>query len=59
VIAYFRITRARAKEILGEVEHAVNDWRMAGHIIGMSAEELEPFVDAFEHRERDAAKKLF
>jgi hypothetical protein len=32
---------------------------MAGHIIGMSDEELEPFVDAFEHRERDAAKKLF
>jgi len=59
VIAYFRITRARAKEILREVEHAVDDWRMTGHSIGMSDEELEPFVDAFEHGERDAAKKLF
>ena len=58
VIAYFRITRARAKEILREVEHAVDDWRMTGHSIGMSDEELEPFVDAFEHGERDAAKKL-
>jgi len=25
----------------------------------MSDEEIEPFVDAFEHGERDAAKKLF
>jgi len=25
----------------------------------MSDGELEPFVDAFEHSERDAAKKLF
>jgi serine/threonine-protein kinase HipA len=59
VIAYFRITRARAKGILSEVVYAMDNWRMTGHIIGMSDEELEPFVDAFEHRERDAAKKLF
>jgi serine/threonine-protein kinase HipA len=59
VIAYFRITRARAKEILSEVVHAVDDWRMTGCSIGMSDGELEPFVDAFEHGERDAAKKLF
>ncbi len=58
VIAYFRITEARAKEILGEVVHAVDGWRMTGQSIGMSAEELEPFIDAFEHGERDAAKKL-
>jgi hypothetical protein len=31
---------------------------MTGQSIGMSDEELEPFVDAFEHGERDAAKKL-
>jgi serine/threonine-protein kinase HipA len=58
VIAYFRITNARAKDILSEVVHAVDNWRMTGKIIGMSDEELEPFVDAFEHGERDAAKKL-
>jgi serine/threonine-protein kinase HipA len=58
VIAYFRITNSRAKEILSEVAHAVNNWRMTGQSIGMSDEELEPFVDAFEHGERDAAKKL-
>jgi serine/threonine-protein kinase HipA len=59
VIAYFRITSARAKEILSEVVHAVDNWRMTGRSIGMSDEEIEPFVDAFEHGERDAAKKLF
>jgi len=59
VIAYFRITRARAKGILSEVVHAVDNWRMTGHSIGMSDEEIEPFVDAFEHGERDDAKKLF
>ena len=59
VIPYFRITSARAKEILSEVVHAVDDWRMTGHSIGMSDDELEPFVDAFEHGERDAAKKLY
>jgi serine/threonine-protein kinase HipA len=59
VIPYFRITSTRAKEILSEVVHAVDDWRMIGHSIGMSDDELEPFVDAFEHGERDAAKKLY
>ena len=58
VIAYFRITATRAKEILSDVTHAVNGWRKTGQSIGMSDEELEPFVDAFEHRERAAAKKL-
>ena len=58
VIAYFRITAARAKEILSDVTHAVNGWRKTGQSIGMSEEELEPFVDAFEHGERAAAKRL-
>jgi hypothetical protein len=40
--------RSRAKEILSET----------GQSIGMSEQELESFVDAFEHGERDAAKKL-
>jgi serine/threonine-protein kinase HipA len=57
VIAYFRITKARAKEILSEVVHAVDGWRMTGQSIGMSDEELEPFVDAFEHVERNAARQ--
>jgi serine/threonine-protein kinase HipA len=58
VIAYFRITDARAREILSEVAHAVDGWRTTGRSIGMTDEELEPFVDAFEHGERHAARKL-
>ena len=57
VIAYFRIKPARAKEILSEVAHAVDNWHGAGRGLGMSDEELEPFADAFEHSERAAAKK--
>lgn len=59
VIAYFRITNTRAREILREVTHAVDNWRVTGQSIGMSGDELEPFADAFEHGERDAAKRLF
>lgn len=58
VIAYFRITKARAKKILSEVARAVGTWRRTGRSIGMSDGELERFVDAFEHRERGAARKL-
>ncbi len=58
VIAYFRITEGRAREILGEVVQAVDHWRTTGQSIGMSVAELEPFADAFEHSERAAAHKL-
>jgi serine/threonine-protein kinase HipA len=58
VIAYFRITKARAGEILSQVVKSVESWRTTGKSIGMSAEELEPFIDAFEHTERNAAMKL-
>jgi serine/threonine-protein kinase HipA len=58
VIAYFRIKPARAKEILSEVAHAVDNWHGEGRRLGMNDEELEPFADAFEHSERAAAKKV-
>ena len=58
VIAYFRITRTRAGEILREVEHAVARWRAVGHEIGMTKGELEVFADAFEHPERSAVKRF-
>jgi serine/threonine-protein kinase HipA len=58
VIAYFRITKTRAREILSEVVRSVESWRTTGQSIGMRAGELEPFVDAFEHTERNAAMKL-
>lgn len=59
VIAYFRITNARAKEIVGQVEGAVARWREEGRALGMAENEIEQFVDAFEHHERSRARKLF
>lgn len=56
VIAYFRISIPRAKEILREVERAVSGWRKAGRALGMSPRDLEDYADAFEHPERAAAQ---
>jgi serine/threonine-protein kinase HipA len=58
VVGYFRIAKARAIEILGEVETAVARWREEGCALGMTEDELDQFTDAFEHRERTAVKKL-
>lgn len=58
VIGYFRISNARAKEVLRQVETAVATWREAGRALGMTDNELDAFVDAFEHGERATARKL-
>ena len=55
---YFRITPARAKTILAEVEAAVANWRSVGKSFGLSEVELDKFADAFEHKERQAARKV-
>ncbi len=57
VIKYFRISSARAKQILREVEHAVSGWRKTGRALGMSSAELDQFEEAFEHSERSAAAR--
>ena len=54
---YFRMSRARTKAILGEVERAVARWRQEGHALGMSDAELAQFEAAFEHEERTAARR--
>lgn len=58
VIPYFRISKTRARGILSDVAHSVSSWRATGHNMGMSDDELEPFADAFEHAERNDAKKI-
>lgn len=58
VAPYFRILPPRARHILGEVEHAVSGWRDEGRRLGMNARELDQFADAFEHTEREAARKI-
>ncbi len=57
VIAYFRISRRRAGEILGEVERAVATWRDRSRALGMTDGEMEQFAEAFEHTERAAARR--
>jgi serine/threonine-protein kinase HipA len=56
-IAYFGITPARAKEILGEVEGAVARWRDVGRELGMTDVDIGQFAEAFEHGERAAARR--
>ncbi|ODT83582.1 type II toxin-antitoxin system HipA family toxin [Phenylobacterium sp. SCN 70-31] len=56
VLPYFRISPARAREILGEVERAVSRWRAVGRGLGMNTAELEQFAEAFEHDQRAAAR---
>ncbi len=58
ITAYFRIGTARAKAILTEVEAAVATWREEGRALGMTSEDLASFADAFEHGERQAAKRV-
>ena len=57
VTAYFRISEDRARTILAEVEGAVSGWRDEARALGMTAEDLEAFADAFEHKERAAAQR--
>ena len=57
VAPYFKIHKARAKEMVAHVEHVVAGWRDEGRSIGMTDAELEPFAPAFEHSERDAARR--
>lgn len=58
VIAYFRIPRAHANRILSRIEIAVSRWRQNGIALGMTEKELDQFADAFEHPEREAARRI-
>ncbi len=37
--------------------HALSKWREAGAALGMTNQDLDQFADAFEHPEREAARK--
>jgi serine/threonine-protein kinase HipA len=58
VASYFKIPRARAIVVVRDVERVVGRWRDEGYALGMTDAELEPFVTAFEHSERAAARRL-
>ncbi len=57
VAPYFKISQRRAKGVVAHVEGAVAGWRDAGRALGMTPTELEPFAPAFEHPEREAARR--
>jgi len=57
VIPYFQITKERAKEMLLKMEHAISRWRETGQALGMTERELDQFAEAFEHPEREAARR--
>jgi len=57
VIPYFQIRAERAKEILRKMEQALSRWRKAGLALGMTERELNQFSEAFEHPEREAARR--
>jgi len=57
VVRYFNISPGRAREILSDVERAVATWRTKGRALGVTDTELDQFADAFEHAQRDAARR--
>ena len=58
VAPYFRLQDIRAQTIVLEVEAAVARWRKEGSDLGMTAIELDQFADAFEHAEREVARRV-
>ena len=57
VCGYFGIEPRRARTILAEVEAAAGRWRKEGRSLGMTARELDSYADAFEHPQREAARR--
>lgn len=58
IAPYCGIRDDRARTILAEVERAVSTWRTLGVSLGMSPQDLDQFADAFEHSEREVARRL-
>ena len=54
----FSIDPDEARSIVREVESAVAQWRRVGADVGMTAREIHAFAPAFEHRERDQARRF-
>ena len=56
VLPYFRISAAKARAILIEVETTLANWRTEGANVDITKTELDDFTNAFEHAEREAAR---
>jgi len=58
IAPYCRIDLGVAQGMLAKIERAVSLWRGCGRDVGMTDAELDQFSDAFEHSERDAARRI-
>jgi serine/threonine-protein kinase HipA len=56
VAEYFRLGRAQAEAILGEVAAATESWRMAARETGLTKAEIEQMESAFEHEQAELAR---
>ena len=57
VLPYFRMTQEQASQSLNRIERALSKWRETGLSLGMTTSELDQFAEAFEHPEREAARR--
>jgi len=55
--SYFGLTAARAADILREVEAAVSTWRAQARTLGCTPAETDALAEAFEHEERERARR--
>lgn len=56
VAEYFELTMKDAREIAGEVEQAVSNWRGVAVGIGLSETEIKRMTSAFEHTDLRSAR---
>jgi hypothetical protein len=54
---YCRISDTKAQAMLAKIEKAVATWRAVGKTLGMTKSELDDFGPAFEHTEREVARR--
>ncbi len=54
---YFNLPAKEARKILSQVTGAVATWRAQGRKLGMTRIELDAVAEAFEHPEREAARR--
>lgn len=54
----FRIAEAEGLRMLERIERAVSDWRSIASALPIESSEMERLAPAFEHSQRDAARRL-
>ncbi len=55
---YFGLTPQRAMQVVGDVERAVAGWRHEATKLGFTNDEIDSFAPAFEHDEREVARRF-